>query len=150
MPEQHQISLQKDPVQRLLELGTQRSLDTEDLRQALPIEQMTLEQIGGVIRRLEDAGVDIDVDPGALAGSKANAPRADLKATQVSPPRVNRTNTTRRPELPQVRVTKLAVDEAVPQTNPNRGHAVAWSIFIAALLTFGLLLGLAFVRGFSI
>jgi Sigma-70 factor, region 1.1 len=51
---------------RLVQLGRQRGLKIDDIREVLPIDTMTVEEIADVVVRLEDAGISVDVDAGLL------------------------------------------------------------------------------------
>jgi Sigma-70 factor, region 1.1 len=63
---------------RLLELGKQQGrLTAEDLRQALPIDQMSIDEISRVLVRLEDAGVSVEIDPALLSPGHRNSGPGD-------------------------------------------------------------------------
>jgi hypothetical protein len=51
-------------LDRLIKLGRQRgSVSTEDLREGLPLDVMTVEEISNIIDRLEEADVRVEIDP---------------------------------------------------------------------------------------
>jgi len=52
---------------RLVEQGRRRGgLKTDDIRQVLPIESMTAEELVDMLNRLEVAGIAVDIDPALL------------------------------------------------------------------------------------
>ena len=59
------------------------SISMEDLRKALPIDGMTVEEISDVLVRLEEAGFDVDTDPHLLSPKRRVAP---LDVTTLSKP----------------------------------------------------------------
>jgi hypothetical protein len=65
---------------RLMQLGRQHgSLKIDDIRQALPVDAMTVEEIAEVVVRLEEAGISVEVDAGLLIPShqKMSPPQAE-------------------------------------------------------------------------
>lgn len=70
---------------RLMHLGRQPGgLKIDDIRQALPIDTMAIEEIADVVARLEEAGISVEVDAGLLTSrprkrtSPAAKPTAEL------------------------------------------------------------------------
>ncbi len=51
------------------------SLTMEDLRQALPVDSMTVEDISQVLARLDQAGFDVEIDPALLSPEDKTAPK---------------------------------------------------------------------------
>src|SRR5882724_11783341 len=85
------MSLNEATFDRLKNLARQRgSITTNDLREVLPIDQMTVEDISDVITRLEEADFDLEIDP-ALSlptpGIAPKAPTATSKPAQTSLPK---------------------------------------------------------------
>lgn len=76
----------------LISLAQRRgSLATEDIRRVLPIDRMTVEDLSYVLARLEQAGIDIEIDPSLLlpddkTAAKGAAPIAKHDETGVSAP----------------------------------------------------------------
>lgn len=65
---------------RLVELGRQRgTLQSDDIRQALPVETMTTEEIVDVVTRLEDAGITVEIDPALLTPHHRKMPQQARK-----------------------------------------------------------------------
>jgi hypothetical protein len=63
---------------RLLELGKQQGgLTAEDLRQALPIDQMSMDEISRVLVRLEDAGIPVEIDQALFSPGHRNSGPGD-------------------------------------------------------------------------
>jgi hypothetical protein len=61
-----------EEIERLKEIGQQRGHVTLDqIKSVLPIEQMSGEEVGVAMARLESAGIDVQIDPEFLR------PRAD-------------------------------------------------------------------------
>jgi Sigma-70 factor, region 1.1 len=55
-------------VDRLMQLGRRRGgLEIDDIRQALPIDAMTIEELADVMARLEEAGISVEIDAGLLS-----------------------------------------------------------------------------------
>jgi len=60
----------------LIDLARRRGgLTMEDLRKALPIDSMSLEDISHVLTRLDQAGFDLEVDPDLLSPQHTTAPQ---------------------------------------------------------------------------
>jgi hypothetical protein len=52
---------------RLVQLGQrQGGLKIDDIRQALPIDDMTIEEIADMVARLEDVGISVEIEAGLL------------------------------------------------------------------------------------
>lgn len=50
-----------------MEVGRQRGgLDIDDIRRALPIDAMSIEELTDVLARLEEAGTSVEIDPTLL------------------------------------------------------------------------------------
>jgi hypothetical protein len=88
------MSLNEATFDRLINLARQRgSVTTNDLREVLPIDQMTVEDISDVITRLEEADVDLEIDPVLLLptrGIARKAPTPISKPAQPSLPETGR------------------------------------------------------------
>lgn len=58
----------------LISLARRRgSLAMEDLRRALPVDSMTIEDLSRVLTRLDQAGFDLDIDPALLGPDNETA-----------------------------------------------------------------------------
>ena len=54
-------------VDRLMQLGRRRGgLHIDDIRQVLPVDTMTIEELADVVSRLEEAGIAFEIDAGML------------------------------------------------------------------------------------
>jgi hypothetical protein len=67
------------------------SLTMEDLRKALPVDSMTVEDLSHALARLDQAGLDVEIDPTLLVpdnetAAKGAAPVAKRDETEVSEP----------------------------------------------------------------
>lgn len=52
-------------LDELVSLARQRGgISMEDVRKALPIDSMTVEDIARIVARLDEAGFDLEIDPG--------------------------------------------------------------------------------------
>ena len=73
---------------RLLELGRRRgALQSDDIRQALPVDTMTIEEIVDVLTRLEEAGIAVEIDPALLTPRhRKTNPEEVRTATRIPPP----------------------------------------------------------------
>lgn len=76
----------------LISLARRRgSLSMEDLRRALPVDSMTIEDLTHILARLDQAGFDLDIDPTLLgpdneAVAKNSPPVAKRDETEKSEP----------------------------------------------------------------
>jgi|GEM_PF-5325921 len=76
----------------LISLARRRgSLSMEDLRRALPVDSMTVEDLSHVLARLDQAGFDLEIDPALLLPdnqtARGAAPVAKRDETEVSEPK---------------------------------------------------------------
>jgi Sigma-70 factor, region 1.1 len=54
-------------VDHLMQLGRRRGgLHIDDIRQVLPVDTMTIEELADVLARLEEAGIAFEIDAGML------------------------------------------------------------------------------------
>ena len=54
-------------VDHLMQLGRRRGgLHIDDIRQVLPVDTMTIEELADVVARLEEAGIAFEIDAGML------------------------------------------------------------------------------------
>jgi hypothetical protein len=133
---------QHPQLRSLVERGRARgSLGAADLREVLPIESLSVEQLAEIISFLQDAGVEVDVDPGLLGPVRAGARQPIPDVTREGPkPSVNRvtglgTTDVRADSLAQ---SKRSSNEPLPR--PVRSARANWSILLAGILTVGLLI----------
>jgi hypothetical protein len=55
------------PLDRLIQLGRRRGgLEIDDIRQVLPVDTMTTEELADVLARLEEAGISVEIDRALL------------------------------------------------------------------------------------
>jgi hypothetical protein len=70
-----QISLSPTDLLRLRTAAQARGrLTLDDLKRILPIERLSHEQIGHIVGQLEDAAVDIEIDPALMRPPRNAAP----------------------------------------------------------------------------
>jgi Sigma-70 factor, region 1.1 len=66
-------------VDRLIQLGRRRGgLQIDDIRQALPVDTMTIEELADVVARLEEAGIAVEIDAGMLTPHHRKMPRCGI------------------------------------------------------------------------
>ena len=69
-------------VDRLMQLGRrQGGLEIDDIRQALPIDTMTIEELADVMTRLEEAGISVEIDAGLLTPYPRKMTLPEVKPT---------------------------------------------------------------------
>jgi hypothetical protein len=69
------MNLDAGTLDELVDLARQRGgVSMEDLRQWLPIERMTVEDISCVLARLDEEGFDLEIDPMMLLSAGGVAP----------------------------------------------------------------------------
>lgn len=78
------MSVNEAILAELVNLARQRgSISMEDLRKALPIDSMTIEDISDVLARLDEAGFDLEGDPSLFSPTRRATPQ---DATSISKP----------------------------------------------------------------
>jgi hypothetical protein len=74
-------------VDRLIQLGRRRGgLEIDDIRQALPIDSMTIEELADVTARLEEAGISVEIDARLLAPHHQKMALPEMKPAPPSVP----------------------------------------------------------------
>jgi hypothetical protein len=133
-------------VDRLMQLGRRRGgLEIDDIRQALPIDTMTIEELADVVARLEEAGISVEIDPGLLTPHHRKMALPEVKPTP-EPSRHSERATTAHPRLLDLASSIKAARENSSRTRGSTGPYVQKSatIFIlaAALILFLIALGI--------
>jgi Sigma-70 factor, region 1.1 len=128
---------------RLMQLGRQHDgLKTDDLRQALPIDTMTVEEIADVVARLEDAGISVDVDAGLLTPHHRKIILPQAEATPLS---LRSEQATINAHLASS--IKAAKENSYRTREPARPHLQKFgTIFVVAAALILILLGLVVWR----
>jgi hypothetical protein len=130
-------------VDRLVQLGRrQGGLKIDDIRQTLPIENMTIEEITEVVTRLEDVGISVEIDAGLLTRSHRKMALPELQPT---PSRHSERATTADARLSNLGSSIKAAQEAHKTLGRARKYVQkSGTIFViaAALILFLLALGL--------
>lgn len=76
----------------LINLARQRGgISMEDLQKALPLENMSVEEISHIVNRLDEAGFDVEMDPNLLSPKRKSAPQETVtvaKREEIVPPDV--------------------------------------------------------------
>jgi hypothetical protein len=63
-----------------MDLGRRRGgLEIDDIRQALPVDTMTAEELADVLARLEEAGISVEIDPVMLTPRHRRTTVHDVK-----------------------------------------------------------------------
>jgi hypothetical protein len=80
------MSLDEAALIELMDLARRRGgLAVEDLRAALPIDSMTIDEISHVLARLDEAGFDLEIDPALLLPERGMTPKGETPiATTLS------------------------------------------------------------------
>jgi len=116
-------------------------LVTTALREVLPIDSMSVEQLADIISFLQDAGVEVDVDPGLLGPVRAGARQPIPDVTREGPaPSVNRVTGLNGTEARADSLAQSKRSSNEPPPRPVRSARANWSILLAAILTVGLLI----------
>jgi hypothetical protein len=75
------MRLNAETLDELVDRARQRGgVSIEDLRQWLPIESMTVEDVSSVLARLDEAGLDVEIDPMMLLSAGTVAPQGHKSA----------------------------------------------------------------------
>jgi Sigma-70 factor, region 1.1 len=134
-------------VDRLVQLGRrQAGLDTDDIRRALPIDTMTIDEITEVVAHLEEVGVSVEIDPALLVPQHRKMAPPELQPTPKPSRHSERVN------APDARLSNLAVsikaaEEAHKALGPPRKYVQkSGTIFVIAAALILSLLALAFWR----
>ncbi|MBX9758393.1 MAG: hypothetical protein K2Y29_06415 [Beijerinckiaceae bacterium] len=115
------------------EQGVRRGfVTTNDLRSALPIDQMSADEIALVVVRLEEEGVAVELDDDLMGASRRRevtsqqAPAIDLPGAPQS-----RLDSTRRAQAPGLAQDAQASAEPVNEAAPE---GLGGGVFVAAAL----------------
>lgn len=88
-----------EEIERLKEMGRRRGHITLDqIKSVLPIEQMSGEEVGEAMARLESAGIDVQMDPEFLRSRAGTQSDVRLRGRQTGPSKAN---------LPGIRTTPM-------------------------------------------
>ena len=100
-----------------MDLGRRRGgLEIDDIRQALPIDTMTAEELAGVLARLEEAGIPVEIDPVMLTPRHRRIILHDVKPATEPSRRSERTTTA------HDRLSILASSIKAATENSSRTH----------------------------
>jgi hypothetical protein len=118
-------------------------LEIDDIRQALPIDTMTIEEIADVVARLEEADISVDIDAGLLTPHHRKMALQEVKPTPE--PSQHRERVTAHPRtLSLASSIKAAKENSSRPRGPTRPYVQkSATIFIlaAALILFVIALG---------
>jgi Sigma-70 factor, region 1.1 len=134
-------------LDRLIKLGRQGgSVSTEDLREALPVDVMTVEEISNIIDRLEEADVRVEIDPTLFSPIHRIVPRT-LRPAPKSELQIKAQTTTVHAPGPLVHAPG---QDASPATATARSvlrntfepssNSVGLVLFVIALMLFGVVI----------
>jgi hypothetical protein len=83
-----QQALDRTTLDRLIGLGRkQGQVTTKDLRESLPVESMSAEEIALIIAQLEESGVAVELEEGLLSPALRSEPAARMSAEIIPFPR---------------------------------------------------------------
>jgi hypothetical protein len=133
---------------RLVELGRRRGrLEIDDIRQALPTDTMTTEELAEVLARLEEAGISIALEPALLAPRHRKMPPHELK------PAAELSQHSERATIAHTRLSSLASSIKAAGENSDRTQGLArtsvkmpGTIFVVAAALILLILALGVWR----
>ena len=100
---------------RLIQLGRRRGgLEIDDIRQALPVDTMTIEELADVVARLEEAGISVEIDPALLT------PRHRKSTLHEAKPTTEPSRPSEQPTTAHVRPSRLASSGNGARANSSR------------------------------
>lgn len=135
-------------VESLKEMGRQRGgLNVDDIRRALPVDTMSIEELSDVLAHLEEAGIPVEIDSVLLTPRHPRVTLREVKPTTEPSRRSERTTAA------QDRLTILAASIKAARDNSSRtpGSARPYlqnsgTIFVIAAALILILLALAVWR----
>ena len=132
-------------VDRLIQLGRrQGGLEIEDIRQALPIDTMTIEELADVVVRLEEAGISVEIDAALLTPRHQKMALPEVKPTP-EPSRESERAMTADPRLlnlaSSIKAAKENSSRIRGSTHPYVQKSATIFILVAALILFLIALG---------
>jgi hypothetical protein len=132
-------------VDRLMQLGRQRGgLEIDDIRQALPIDTMTIEELADVVARLEEAGISVEIDAGLLTPHHRRMALPEVKPAP-EPSRQSERAATAHPRLlslaSSIKAAKENSSRTRASTRPHLQTSATIFILVAALILFFIALG---------
>lgn len=96
-------------LDELVNLARRRGrISMDDVRQVLPIDSMTVEDIARIVARLDEAGFELDIDP-SLDATEGKTTVSETPAAELDPALL--------PEIPQ---TKSVSEKPVDLSQPNQ------------------------------
>jgi hypothetical protein len=140
-----QQALDRNTLDRLVALGLKQGhLTTEDLRDSLPIESMSAEEIALIVVHLEESGVPVELEDSLLSPNpKPRAP--EMKGAEIIPfpgrsarPQAKPSNAPLQPVTPPL--------PHAPEPEPHNSRFAHWAVAGSGLLVL-LVLGLLIFAG---
>ena len=127
---------------RLMQLGRRRGvLEIDDIRQALPVDTMTIEDLADIVERLEMAGISVDIDPALLTAHHQKVLLQDVNPA-AQPAQQSEGLTTLRGGLSRLKSSiEAARGNASRTCRPKHGQ-ISTSIFVVVAVLTLLLLAL--------
>jgi len=132
-------------VDRLIQLGRrQGGLEIKDIRQALPIDTMTIEELADVVARLEEAGISVEIDAALFTPRHQKMAPPEVKPTP-EPSRESERAMTADPRLlnlaSSIKAAKENSSRIRGSTHPYVQKSATIFILVAALILFLIALG---------
>jgi MFS superfamily sulfate permease-like transporter len=134
-------------VDRLIQLGRrQGGLEIEDIRQALPIDTMTIEELADVVARLEEAGISVEIDAALLTPRHQKMALPKVKPTP-EPSRDSERTMTGHPRLlnlnlaSSIKAARENSSRIRGSTHPYVQKSATIFVLVAALILFLIALG---------
>jgi hypothetical protein len=129
--------IEERTVQELIALGRPTGhLTSEQLKQVLSVESMSIDELAEVVLRLERAGIDVDLDPDLLEPNRRSADAFPRGESPVSPTVDAMLGAETAPRVSYV----TQPSAAIPATSGEAGLARAWPVMPIALAALVVLL----------
>ena len=132
-------------LDRLIDTGRQRGgLEINDIRQALPIDTMSIEEISDALTHIEEAGISVEIDPTMLTARSPQLTLPEVKPATGCP----RTTTSRDRALIRTRSIKAAIENSPATAESENPHVQKFTTIIilaAALILVLITMGWHFV-----
>lgn len=126
---------------RLMQLGRSGGLEIDDIRHALPVDTMTVEELADVLARLEQAGISVEIDPALLT------PRHQKRAVNAIKPATDPLPHNETATTAHARLANLASSIKAASENAHRAPTVKYTessttIFVIVIALFVFILAL--------
>lgn len=141
-----QQALDSNTLDRLVSLGRrQGQLTTEDLRESLPIEAMSAEEIALIVVHLEESGIPVELEDSLISPDPRPRP-LQAKGAEIIPfPGPSARSKTKSRSAPLKAAARPLPQSSVPR--PQDGRFVHWVVAASGLVVLAVLALLIFALG---